>query len=65
MLIPLFGGLIIRGTHGLKSNRPNRANQPFWQIDPANPPNSYLASHDRHSSLKAISNLVPLLTADS
>ncbi len=25
-----------RGTHGLKSNRPNRANQPLWQIDLAN-----------------------------
>ncbi len=35
---------------GLKSNRPNR---PFWQIDLANRPNSYLASHDLHSSLKS------------
>ncbi len=38
--------------HGLKSNRPNRVNQPFWQIDQANRSNSYLASHDLHSSLK-------------
>ncbi len=31
-----------RGTHGLKSNQ---ANQPLWQINLANRPNSYLASH--------------------
>ena len=35
-----------RGTHGLKLNRPNNTNQPFWQINLANRPNSYLASHD-------------------
>ncbi len=54
---------MLRGIHGLKSNRPNHANWPFWQIDLANQPNSYLASHDLHYSLK--SDLVLLLTADS
>ncbi len=48
-----------RGIHGLKSNR---ANRPFWRIDLANLPNSYLAIHDLHTSL--YSDLVPLLTAD-
>ncbi len=42
-----------RGTHGLKLNRPNHVNLPFWQIDPADRPNSYLVSHDLHSSLKS------------
>ncbi len=32
-----------RGTHGLKSNRLNCVNQPFWQINLENRPNSYLA----------------------
>ncbi len=58
--------VISRGPHDLKSNRMNCVNRPFWQIDLANQPNSYPESHDLHSSLKkAISNLVPLLTADS
>ncbi len=53
------------GIHGLKSNRPNHMNRPFWQIDLANWPNSYLASHNLHSplkSVKAITDLVPQLT---
>ncbi len=44
---------LYRGTHGLKSNEPKRANRPFWQIDLPNSPNSYLPSHDLHSSLKS------------
>ncbi len=43
----------VLNTHELKSNRPNHANRPFWQIDLANRPNSYLSSHDLHSSLKS------------
>ncbi len=37
---------IIRGIHGYKSNRPNRVNRPFWQIDLANWRNSYLVKRD-------------------
>ncbi len=47
-----------RGKHGLKWNRLNRANWPFWRIDLANQTNSYNAIHDLHS------DLVPLLMAD-
>ena len=43
----------IRDTHGLKLNRLNHANQPFWKIDQANRPNSYYATHDLHPSLKS------------
>ncbi len=39
-----------RGIHGLKSNRSNR---PFWRIDLMNRPNSYLAVHNLHTSLKS------------
>ena len=38
----------IRGTHGLKSNRLNHTNRPFWQVDLAKQPNSYLARHYLH-----------------
>ncbi len=48
-----FDPVINTGIHRLKSNRPNCANQPFWPIDLANRLNSYLASHDLHSSLKS------------
>ncbi len=44
---------VMSGTHGLKSNQSNHANWPFWQIDLANQPNSYLVSHDLHASLKS------------
>ncbi len=61
-----FDPNMYRGTHGLKSNRPNRVNPTFWQIDLANLPNSYLASHDLHSSPKeGLTILAPLLTVDS
>ena len=39
-----------RCTHGLKSNQPNCVNRPFWQIDPANRRNFYLAADDLHCS---------------
>ncbi len=55
----------IRGIHRLKSNGPNRVSRPLWRIDLVNRPNSYLAIHDLHTSLRAISDLVPFLTADS
>ncbi len=53
---------IYRGTHiGSTKSR----EQAVWgQIDLVNRINSYLASHDLHSSLKSVSNLVPLLTAN-
>ena len=38
--------------HGLKSNRMNHATRSFWQIDLATQANTYLASHNLHSSLK-------------
>ena len=46
---PLSHYHIIRGTHGLKANRLNHANQLFGQIDQVNQPYSHLARHDLHS----------------